>query len=87
METNTGNFNLYVGYEPWTKENGIEEENLHFRYKVIDIRTIDCQLLMESPILEENILAVLCQMENREETVREILYRISLLPESARADA
>ncbi|MBF0161596.1 MAG: DUF4351 domain-containing protein, partial [Magnetococcales bacterium] len=42
---------------------------------------------MASPTLEENLLAVLCRMDNQKETIREILYRISELPDKARADA
>ncbi|MBF0428771.1 MAG: hypothetical protein HQL94_07595 [Magnetococcales bacterium] len=78
---------LYVGYEPWNQKDWIDEPSLHFSYSVIDIRTINCQVLMDSPVLEENILAVLCQMHDQQETIREILYRISLLPKNARADA
>lgn len=78
---------LYVGYEGWNPVGRIEEPTLHFSYRVVDIRTIDCRILMESPLLEENILAILCRMPDREETIREILYRISRLPERARADA
>ncbi|MBF0152243.1 MAG: hypothetical protein HQL64_00655 [Magnetococcales bacterium] len=43
--------------------------------------------MLSSPSLEENILAILCQMENKQGTIREILYRISVLPPKARADA
>ena len=66
---------LYVGNARWNAPPGIEEPNLSFRYEVIDIRDIDCQELMASPMLEENILAVLCRMSNQNETIREILCR------------
>ena len=66
---------LYVGNARWNAPLGIEEPNLSFRYEVIDIRDIDCQELMASPMLEENILAVLCRMSNQNETIREILCR------------
>ena len=78
---------LYVGQAAWQPKAAIEEKNLSFRYEVVDIRTIDCRELMDSPSLEENILAVLCRMDNQKETIREILYRISELPDKARADA
>ncbi|MEO5333018.1 MAG: DUF4351 domain-containing protein [Magnetococcus sp. YQC-5] len=78
---------LYVGQATWQPTAAIEEKNLSFRYEVVDIRTIDCRALMDSPSLEENILAVLCRMDNQKETIREILYRISELPDKARADA
>ncbi|MEO5333065.1 MAG: DUF4351 domain-containing protein, partial [Magnetococcus sp. YQC-5] len=78
---------LYVGQAAWKPKAAIEEKNLSFRYEVVDIRTIDCRKLMDSPSLEENILAVLCRMDNQKKTIREILYRISELPDKARADA
>ncbi|MEO5379090.1 MAG: DUF4351 domain-containing protein [Magnetococcus sp. DMHC-6] len=78
---------LYVGLDAWQPQAAIEERNLSFHYKVVDIRDIDCQELMASPTLEENILAILCRMDNQKETIREILYRITELPTKARADA
>ncbi|MBF0461599.1 MAG: DUF4351 domain-containing protein [Magnetococcales bacterium] len=78
---------LYVGQEEWHPRSAIEEENLSFRYTMVDIRSIDCRALLASPVLEENILAILCRMDNQEGVIREILYRISALPTKARADA
>ncbi|MEO5348014.1 MAG: DUF4351 domain-containing protein [Magnetococcus sp. YQC-9] len=78
---------LYVGLDPWEPRAAIDEKNLSFRYEVVDIRTIDCWQLMASPLLEENILAILCRMDQQEETIHELLYRISELPTKARADA
>ncbi len=54
---------------------------------MVDIRSIDCRALMDSPSLEENILAILCRIDNQKEVIQEILYRISELPIKARADA
>ncbi|MEO5348377.1 MAG: hypothetical protein H7836_01850 [Magnetococcus sp. YQC-3] len=78
---------LYVGEAKWKPQVGIEEPNLSFRYEVVDICDIDCRELMASPLLEENILAILCRMGDQNETIREILCRISELPDKARADA
>ncbi|MBF0462302.1 MAG: DUF4351 domain-containing protein [Magnetococcales bacterium] len=78
---------LYVGEAKWNAQTGIQEDRLSFQYDVVDIRDIDCQELMASPLLEENILAILCRMGNQNETIRQILCRISALPDKARADA
>ncbi|MEO5341658.1 MAG: hypothetical protein H7837_14290, partial [Magnetococcus sp. MYC-9] len=80
---------LYVGKKRWKKAAGagIRELDLSFRYQVVDIRDIDCQVLMASPLLEENLLAVLCRTADQNETIREILRRINRLPDKARADA
>ncbi|MBF0309668.1 MAG: hypothetical protein HQL56_09090 [Magnetococcales bacterium] len=78
---------LYVGMYPWKPAAIIREPNLFFRYDVIDIRDIDCQEMLASASLEENILAVLCRMDNGRNTIREILRRIDRLKPKARADA
>ncbi|MBF0437052.1 MAG: hypothetical protein HQL77_17030 [Magnetococcales bacterium] len=78
---------LYVGLKEWQSGSSIEEPNLSFRYEVIDIRSIDCRELLDSPSLEENILAILCRIDNQKEVIREILYRINELPIKTRADA
>ncbi len=78
---------LYIGLKEWQSGSAIEEPNLSFHYEVIDIRSIDCRELLESPSLEENILAILCRIDNQKEVIQEILYRITELPIKARADA
>ncbi len=78
---------LYIGLKEWQSGSAIEEPNLSFHYEVIDIRSIDCRELLESPSLEENILAILCRIDNQKEVIQEILYRITELPVKARADA
>ncbi|MBF8274473.1 MAG: hypothetical protein HW380_3578 [Magnetococcales bacterium] len=78
---------LYVGLKEWQPGSAIEEPNLSFRYEVVDIRSIDCRELMDSPSLEENILAILCRIDNQKEVIQKILHRISELPIKARADA
>ncbi|MBF0147851.1 MAG: DUF4351 domain-containing protein [Magnetococcales bacterium] len=78
---------LYVGLPEWHPRAGIAERALSFHYEVVDIRTIDCQQLMASPALEENILAILCRMDHQKETIRELVHRIAELPEKSRADA
>ncbi|MBF0185677.1 MAG: hypothetical protein HQM06_15000, partial [Magnetococcales bacterium] len=78
---------LYVGEDLWRPKATIDEPYLHFRYEVLDIREMDCLTLMASPILEENILAILCRQHDTQATLREILLRISELPGKARADA
>ncbi|MBF0147254.1 MAG: DUF4351 domain-containing protein [Magnetococcales bacterium] len=78
---------LYIGLNEWHPGSAIEEPSLSFRYEVVDIRNIDCRELMDSSSLEENILAILCRIDNKKVIIQEILYRISELPIKARADA
>ena len=58
-----------------------------FRYRLVDIRTIDAETLLESPIVEDNILAILCQLHNEREEARRILDRIASLQRIDRQEA
>ncbi len=78
---------LYVGPVASKPSSIIEETGLSFRYTVRDIRDIDCRHMLASPMLEENLLAILCRMENERGTIRRMLVRIGNLPAKARADA
>ncbi|MEO5378549.1 MAG: hypothetical protein H7832_12325, partial [Magnetococcus sp. DMHC-6] len=64
---------LYVGVNTWQPQAAIKENTLSFHYRVVDIRDIDCYELLDSPTLEENILAILCRTDNQKETIQKIL--------------
>ncbi|MBF0625456.1 MAG: Rpn family recombination-promoting nuclease/putative transposase [Magnetococcales bacterium] len=78
---------LYVGPGRPDFQMEIVEENLTFRYTVMNIGDIDCRLMLDSPCLEENLLAILCRLEDGRRTIQAILTRIAALPAKARADA
>ena len=78
---------LYVGPGKPRFPTRIDEGGIHFEYTVIDIRDIDCQDMLSSPQLEENLLAILCRLGDKRGTIREVLKRIEALPSKERADA
>jgi len=78
---------LYVGESPPRLVDRIEEAPLQFHYQVVDIRSIDCRELLASPEIEDNLLALLCRMDDRTHAVRSILERITALEERPRRDA
>lgn len=78
---------LYVGEEPPRFTTIIEERSLRFYYTVRDIREFDCADMLESPCLEESLLAILCRMADPQATIRHLLGRIALQPPKARADS
>ncbi|MBF0370172.1 MAG: DUF4351 domain-containing protein [Magnetococcales bacterium] len=77
---------LFVGRDKPTFETNIAEKMLQFRYDLKDIRYVDCQMMLTSPRIEENLLAILCHLKNPQGTVREILTRIARLSPKVRAD-
>jgi hypothetical protein len=78
---------LYVGEEPMRMGGSIELDSLHFRHRIVDIRTLDAERLLASENLSDNLMAILCRIENRRETVRRILRRIAAMPAPQRADS
>ncbi|MEO5356740.1 MAG: hypothetical protein H7844_05505 [Nitrospirae bacterium YQR-1] len=71
---------LYVGYAKLNMKNEIKMHGLHFTYKIIDIRDIDCRELLNSDDPGDNILAVLCKTEDADGTIKGILAKLSELP-------
>ena len=78
---------IYVGREKMNMPSGIEEEDLIFRFRLIDIRTWDRAEMLASPKVGDNILSMLCGEGDNRETIRAIVGRILDLPPNQRADA
>jgi hypothetical protein len=77
---------LYVGDGAPRMESSINERNLSFSYELRDIKALSCKELMESPQLEDKILAVLCNVEEPERYFNELMEELLKLPEKERAD-
>jgi hypothetical protein len=83
---------LYVGERPmrmtasWAEPDPTQP-NFTFQYALMDIRELDATLLLESPRIEDNLLAILTGFEDPAGMVRQILQRIVKLeaPERRRA--
>src|SRR5882672_10749706 len=65
----------------------IRHDNLTFRYRIIDMRELDSEVLLQSPAIEDNLLAILCRLNDNSPAVRRILARIAQLPASRRFNA
>jgi DNA-binding transcriptional regulator YiaG len=65
-------------------QNGIEDQNLKFAYKLINLNLLDCSPLLESEEPTDWVLAVLCRMDKEERDLRELLRRFKNLPEPKR---
>ena len=78
---------LYAGPSPLAIAAEIAQPALEFRYRVVDLRELESAPLLESASLEDNLLAILCRIEQPRPAVRRILARISPLPAKAARDA
>lgn len=75
---------LYVGDAPVNMRNEIREEDLTYRYRLVDMSRIDAEPLLNSPSPADNLLAVLCRYGDPRELVRRVLRRIGRLPQEER---
>jgi glycosyltransferase A (GT-A) superfamily protein (DUF2064 family) len=75
---------LYVGEERLRMPASLDGPAFSAQYTLIDIRNIDASLLLASPRIEDNLLAVLAGLQNQRDTVRLILSRIAELDEPER---
>jgi Domain of unknown function (DUF4351) len=64
---------VYVGYQPLRMTGQFWE----FDFRIIDIREFESAPLLESPVLEDNVISVLLRTADRRQTVRKILRRIA----------
>jgi hypothetical protein len=68
---------LYVGEAPLRMRESIAGSAISFRCRVVDIRQLDGEPLLDSANLEDNLLAVLMRLTDEREAVRKILHRIA----------
>ena len=68
---------LYVGEKPMRMKNRIETPNCTFSFHLVDVRDLDGELLLASPNLGDNVIAILTRLGSQAGTVRRILERIA----------
>jgi hypothetical protein len=78
---------LYVGREKMRMQDRIDAPGLSFRYRLIDVGAIEGDALLESPALEDNVIAILTRLRDPREAVRRALRRIAASEPAARERA
>lgn len=56
---------LYIGKAPLTMVDHIQQTGLDYYYQVIDMHTVDCQMLLAQDTPDALVLAILCDFKNR----------------------
>jgi hypothetical protein len=77
---------LYIGPKPLKMAGRIDEPNLQFRYEVIDLSTIEAEVLLKSKSVDDKILAILCHADDEQRKVRRILQSLRPLPAKIQGD-
>lgn len=80
-------FVLYVGRAPLRMTGRLDAPGMKFQCPVADIRELDAASLLGSPLLEDNVIAILGRLGDRREAVREVLRRIAKAPAARRSAA
>ena len=78
---------LYVGEAPMRMQNKLNGPGLSFEYRLIDIRTLDGNRLLESADVGDNVVAILAQLRDHREAVHKIVERIAGLAVAERETA
>jgi hypothetical protein len=78
---------LFVGNGKLSMPDSFQTEGLEFRYRLVDIRNLDGEVLLASELISDNILAVLTRTEDAVSTVRRIMSNLARVAPGEREDA
>jgi len=69
---------LYIGSSKLSMASGIQMPSLNFHYQVLDIHTVDCNLLIQQDNPDALVLAILCdfKQQSAHEVVQYIVARL-----------
>ncbi|MBF0338528.1 MAG: hypothetical protein HQL05_11930 [Nitrospirae bacterium] len=70
---------LYVGNKPLNMKNNMEFGLNRYNYRLVDVRTLDGNKLIDSDDPDDNVLAILCITDDIDGTIKRILAKFSLL--------
>ncbi len=77
---------VYVGNEKLRMKTSLKIKNLVFRYEILNIRQIDCKVLLESPDPMDRLLACLCKVEDEVYLIEKLIKTMESMNEEERKD-
>ena len=77
---------LYVGDRDIKIQNQIFEKNLRYNYETRDIREFDCSKLIESEDITDNIIAILCKIQDFDKLFAKLQSKLLNLDNKRRED-
>ncbi|QID33581.1 Rpn family recombination-promoting nuclease/putative transposase [Pampinifervens florentissimum] len=77
---------VYVGNRKLRMKSRLKLRNLTFSYEMIDIRQIDCRVLLESPDPMDRLLACLCKVEDEAYLIEKLIKTMEGMNEEERKD-
>ena len=72
---------IYIGKDRLTMPDGIDEPEFRYQYRILDMRQIDCDALLQQDSPDALVLAILCDFKNRpaKDVVHYIVKRLKTL--------
>jgi len=77
---------VYVGNRKLRMKSRLRLRNLSFSYEILDIRQIDCKVLLESPDPMDRLLACLCKVEDEVYLIEKLIKTMESMNEEERKD-
>ncbi len=77
---------VYVGNRKLRMKSRLRLRNLSFSYEVLDIRQINCKMLLESPDPMDRLLACLCKVEDEAYLIEKLIKTMQGMNEEERKD-
>ncbi len=77
---------VYVGNRKLRMKSRLKLRNLTFSYEILDIRQIDCRVLLESPDPMDRLLACLCKVEDEVYLIEKLIKTMEGMNEEERKD-
>ncbi len=77
---------VYVGNRKLRMKSRLRIRNLTFSYEILDIRQIDCKVLLESPDPMDRLLACLCKVEDEVYLIEKLIKTMEGMNEEERKD-
>jgi hypothetical protein len=78
---------VYVGQAALKMEAELNGPALRYSYRLVDIRELDGERLLESPSVGDNIVAIPARLRDPRAAVRRVVDRIAMLPPADREEA
>ncbi len=77
---------VYVGNRKLRMKSRLRLRNLSFSYEILDIRQIDCRVLLESPDPMDRLLACLCKVEDEAYLIEKLIKTMESMNEEEGKD-
>jgi predicted transposase/invertase (TIGR01784 family) len=77
---------LYIGEKEIEIKNSIKTEHINYQFDVKNIKEIDCSVLIESEDINDNVLAILCNVKDIDRLLKRLNAKLMSLDNKKRED-